>query len=340
VNGYIKTPIGDIKRINTELIYKDIYHDCSARWRIKRNKFRIATGLYGIGNPDDKSPVLVTANYKLTFDKLRKELSGLNLWILVIDTKGINVWCAAGKGTFGTEEIIKKVTQMRLHELVSHRNLILPQLGAPGIAAHIVSKHTGFRIIYGPIKSLDIPNFISNGYRATKEMRQVTFGFKERLVLTPVELLLSLRYFPIIITVFTFLNFINGANSFNTIVIKSLYNSIPYLIALFIGAFLLPLLLPYIPFKSFSLKGLLLGLIWSFIFTRTRSVFLFDDSIVLILGNILLLTSITTFLGLNFTGSTTFTSFSGVQRETLITIPIVILASFIGLVLLFANAFI
>lgn len=67
--------------------------------------YTIDPGLYALGNPDESSPVLVTANYKLTFDRLRQSLPKLDAWVLVLDTKGINVWCAAGKGTFGTGEV-------------------------------------------------------------------------------------------------------------------------------------------------------------------------------------------------------------------------------------------
>jgi len=75
------------------------------------NKFRmnysVAPGLYAIGNPDESSPVLVTANYRLTCDHLHKAMEKSNVWVLIIDTKGINVWCAAGKGTFGTSELMQ-----------------------------------------------------------------------------------------------------------------------------------------------------------------------------------------------------------------------------------------
>ena len=85
-----------------------------------------------MGSPSPDSPVLVSANYKLSFDVLRRSLAGIDAWILVLDTKGINVWCAAGKGTFGTEELLRRIAAVRLGEVVSHRRLVLPQLGAPG----------------------------------------------------------------------------------------------------------------------------------------------------------------------------------------------------------------
>ena len=71
--------------------------------------YTVEPGLYAVGKPDERSPVLVTANYKLSFDKLRNELTGRNVWILVLDTKGINVWCSAGKGTFGTMELVGRI---------------------------------------------------------------------------------------------------------------------------------------------------------------------------------------------------------------------------------------
>ena len=106
-----------------------------ARLGISRDRYRVAPGLYIVGKPGAESPVLVTANYKLSFDSLRKELGGIDAWILVLDTMGVNVWCAAGKRTFSTEEVIRQVNGVGLDKLVTHRELILPQLGAPGVSA-------------------------------------------------------------------------------------------------------------------------------------------------------------------------------------------------------------
>jgi hypothetical protein len=124
----------------------------------------------------------------MTFDVLRKELGGQNAWILVLETEGINVWCAAGKGTFGTEEVARRVKTTRLAEVVNHRSLILPQLGAPGVAVHRVREECRFSVVYGPVRAQDIPRFLSEGMKTTPEMRRVTFPVSERLALTPVEL--------------------------------------------------------------------------------------------------------------------------------------------------------
>ena len=99
----------------------------------------------------------------------------MNAWILVIDTKGINVWCAAGKGTFGTDNIVKSIKKTSLEYLVKHRIIILPQLGAVNVAAHKVKEQSGFRVIYGPVKAKDIKAFVLAGYKATPRNAQNDF---------------------------------------------------------------------------------------------------------------------------------------------------------------------
>jgi thiamine transporter ThiT len=340
VIGYVDSPIGPVARIATALSVKDILHDWKARWSVRRSHFRIPTGIYAVGNPGESSPVLVTANYKLTFDKLRIELGLMDLWILVIDTKGVNVWCSAGKGTFSAPEIISKIRQTGLAKIVSHRQLILPQLAAPGVSAQAVSKAAGFKVVYGPIKAKDIPAFIANGCNATPAMRRVTFDLSERIVLTPVELLMTSKYIPIAVLMFFLINLINnGGLSLNQVLKVAGFNSLPYLIAIVIGCFIVPVMLPVLPFRSFAAKGTVAGIIWSLIVMRLGDVFMFSSSLSIILANSLLLTAIVAFLALNFTGSTPFTSFSGTQKETLRAVPIIMIASVIGLVLLVIGRF-
>jgi hypothetical protein len=175
VMGEIHTPKGSVPVVSTNLHFKDILGAWKVRWGIGRMNYKINPGLYAIGKPDHTSPVLVSANYKLTFDVLRKELSGLDCWILILDTKGINVWCAAGKGTFGTHELVGRILKTGLSEIVSHRKLVLPQLGAPGVSAHEVTKQTGFSVVYGPVRAKAIKTFLDSGFKATQEMRTVKF---------------------------------------------------------------------------------------------------------------------------------------------------------------------
>ncbi len=181
--GEVGTPAGAVPRVATRLIAADRIGAIKVRFGLRRMRYAVEPGLYAVGSPTAESPVFVSANYKLSFDHLRKELEGIDGWIMVIDTLGINVWCAAGKGTFGTEEIIHRIEVARLSEVVGHRRIIVPQLGAPGVAAHEVTRRSSFHVIYGPVRARDIPEFLDSGMKTSREMRRVRFNIGDRMAL-------------------------------------------------------------------------------------------------------------------------------------------------------------
>ncbi|MBA3065261.1 hypothetical protein FP828_02075 [bacterium] len=141
--GWIDTKAGRVPVVATSLSPADKLGAWKVRWAISRNEYRVNPGVYAAGSPSLDSPVMVSANYKLSFDMLRKALNGIDAWLLVLDTKGVNVWCAAGKGTFGTAEIVKRIDETGLARIVNHREIIVPQLGAPGVSAIDVKKLSG-----------------------------------------------------------------------------------------------------------------------------------------------------------------------------------------------------
>ncbi len=215
-----------------------------ARWGIRRNQHLVEPGLYALGNPTADSPVFVTANYTLSFDALRSALEGIDGFILVLDTKGINVWCAAGKGTFGTDELVRRIEATGLHNFISHRMLILPQLGATGVAGHEVKRRSGFMVEYGPVRAKDLPEYLKS-HRATPEMRQVRFNLADRLVLIPVELVHVIL--PMAIAA-VLLFFVGG-----------FFGSATAVAAILAGVVLFPIFLPWLPTSDFSVKGFVLG---------------------------------------------------------------------------------
>ncbi|MCL1826410.1 MAG: mercury methylation corrinoid protein HgcA [Candidatus Cloacimonetes bacterium] len=310
---------------STALSKKDIFGGWKVRWGIDRYSYSIRPGLYSAGEPKEESPVLVSANYKLTFDVLRKKLAGLNCWLLILDTKGINVWCAAGKGTFGTEELIFRLKETGLSEVVSHRSLILPQLGAVGVNANVIKQETGFSVIYGPVRAADIKAFISAGYQATPEMRKVRFSMYDRLVLTPMEIVPALKKSIFIFGVLFILNLFL-TNPFDIVDIAL------YLGAVLTGGFITPILLPFIPGRAFSFKGGLLGMILAF-----GTVCLMDFGLLELVGYLLILPSISSYLAMNFTGSSTYTSRSGVLKEMKIALPFIIFGIVVGCVMIFVS---
>jgi len=326
MTGFITTPAGEIPVVSTKLTRSDVTGRWKARWGIGRMNYIINPGLYAVGNPDSSSPVFVSANYKMSFDYLRKDLNNINGWILVLDTKGINVWCAAGKGTFGTDELVRRITQTRLEEVVKHRELIVPQLGAPGVAAHRVKKESGFNVHYGPVLSRDIPAYLANNKKATEMMRHMPFGLKDRAALIPMELIPSLKLLPYIFFFLIAMQLINYGN-FN---VKDLLLLFPFAGAILMGTVVFQLMLPWIPFRSFVIKGWILGLIWSTIVHLYIPHGNWNAT-----GWHFLLPPITSFLAENFTGATTFTHLSGVKLELKYGVPVMLVSIITGIFLQF-----
>lgn len=319
---------------SAELTFSDILGTWKARWGIGRMTYKVEPGLYSIGKPDKNSPVLVSANYKMSFDSLRKELLGLDAWILVLDTKGINVWCAAGKGTFGTQEIVNRIAIVQLEKVVSHNTIIVPQLGAPGISAHEVTKFSGFKVVYGPVRAKDLKEFLNLGMKAAPEMRTVKFSAYDRLVLTPIELVGTLKKSLMIFGVLFLLNLL-GLGPFGIV------DFYAYIGAVIVGCVLTPLLLPWIPGRAFAWKGWLLGFIWVVIVNILNGWTTVPQySALRALGYLLVLPAVSAYLAMNFTGSSTYTSFSGVLKEMRKAVPAIIISIVLGIILLLADSFI
>ncbi len=300
--------------------------------------YRVDPGLYALGRPAAESRVFVTANYKMSFDVLRAALAGHDAWLLVLDTDGINVWCAAGKGTFGTDELERCITQSGLAGLVSHRTVILPQLGAPGVAAHEIKERTGFRVLYGPVAAADLPAFLAADLKATPAMRTKTFTAMERLILVPVELVGALMFAVPAACLLVLLWLLGAALSW-TGAVGSAEAAVAALgVAILAGAVLAPLLLPWLPGRAFSLKGLFTGLVLAL---PTVLMFAAHGGLSLMqhLALLLVVPAMSAYLAMNFTGASTFTSLSGVRREMRWALPLEIAGCAAGLLLLIAASF-
>ncbi len=298
-------------RVSATLTRRDGLGAIGARTGFTRNNYKITPGLYCLGEAGKESPVLVTANYKLSFDALRKELAGQNLWILVIDTRGINVWCAAGKGTFSAEEIAYQVQRAQLDRIVSHRELLLPQLSANGVAAHELKKLCGFRGRFGPILAADLPEFLRIG-ETSEKMRTVTFTLRERAVLVPLELCIVGKQLGFAAVLFFILSGISpGFFSPDLAFSRGTLLLLATLAAVLAGAVATPLLLPWLPFRQFWLKGAVMGGFAALLLFVGLPPISGLEMFALFLWTC----GCSAFLAMNFTGSTPFTSLSGVAKE-------------------------
>jgi ferredoxin len=164
--------------------------------------FPCKTGLSKIGNPDRNSPVFLTCNYHLTVERVKRVLKGIDAYLLVANSRGINVWCAATGGLFTNHNVISVLKVSGIEELVDHRNIMLPQLAATGVEADVIKKKTGWKVIWGPVYAKDIPAFIRNKLKKTPKMREVEFPLRQRIEMAlawafPISIILALIMIPL-----------------------------------------------------------------------------------------------------------------------------------------------
>lgn len=319
VTGSIDTPAGSAPVVPAALTWRDRIGGCAVRWGIGRYTYTVDPGLYAVGSPDGTSPVLVTANYKLSFDALRRELPGRSAWVLVLDTRGINVWCAAGKHTFGTDEVVARVQKAGLSLIVSHQTLVLPQLGAPGVSAPEVRRRSGFRAVWGPVRAADLPAFLDAGLRATPEMRRVRFTTYDRLVLVPVEFVGSLGIGVGAAAASTLAGGIGpGWYSVPRALARAPLAVAAPLTAVVAGTLVTPLLLPWLRGRMFSAKGMQAGMLASIaVLLLAPAATGWPD----LLAAVALILVGASFGAMNFTGASTYTSLHGVEKEMHLAMP-------------------
>ena len=320
-----------IPQVSTELKIWDFLGAVMVRWGINRNRYMVEPGLYAAGKPDADSDVFVTANYKLSFDHLRKNLSGIDGWILVLDTRGVNVWCAAGKGTFGTDELVKRMRLVSLDRLVNHRRLIVPQLGATGVAAHRVNEETGFKVTYGPVRASDIKKFIDNRYHTDRDMRMVRFALADRVKLISNDLMYWKYYLLASVLLLFLLSGVSATGiSYRDMSGKGLTAVITVFMAYIAGTVITPILLPYLPGRYFSLKGIFSGIL---VYIGYLIVAASGQNIAEVISWFFVIGAISSYTAMNFTGSSTYTSLSGVKKEMKLFVPLQITFAVVGIIL-------
>lgn len=317
VRSWLLTRAGQVATVKADWEWPDYRGAVSVRLGIGRDRYTVEPGLYAMGDPGPDSPVLATANYKLTFDHLRRAIRGRDAWILVLDTKGVNVWCAAGKGMFATTELVRRIHLAGLDRLVAHRVVIVPQLGAVGVAAQAVQAATGFRVVFGPVRAGDVPAFLDAGMRATPVMRTVDFPMWDRFVVALVEWSRNLKTMgAVLAALFLVAGLGSGVFSMGRAWSGALLGFAAYLCGFVAGNTVTPVLLPWLPGRALSLKGAVAGAL-----TGLGAAFMASGPA---MGAGLWLGAVATgsWYGMQFTGATTYTSSSGVEREMRRALPV------------------
>jgi hypothetical protein len=209
-----------------------------------------------------------------------------------------------------------------LATVVRHREIIVPQLGAPGIAAHEILRRSGFRVRYGPVRAGDLPGYLESG-KATPDMRRIEFPFRDRVVLAPVELVhAALPALGAAVLLF----FLTGP-----------LGALAVLAVVLAGTVFFPALLPFLPTKDFSTKGFILGGLVAVpfaVFIGSSSALQPWAAAIAAAVPLLLIPAAVAYLALNFTGCTPYTSRTGVKKEIFRYVPVMTLLAVTGTALL------
>ncbi len=177
--GYYRPGIKRFKGFRSQLrIYRCIFAG-------QVDRVPIEPGIYKSGNPDEKSPIIVTANYEFTYIKVMRDLKGLDAWVLCVDSNGINVWCAARGNDFGNKQLLEAIEATGIKNIAKKKTLLLPQLSAGGIAIPQLPKNSEkfpFRVRYGPVWSKSIPQFLDeNPAQKPDRMKLAKFTLYHRI---------------------------------------------------------------------------------------------------------------------------------------------------------------
>ena len=275
----------------------------------------IEPGIYKSGNPTQESPIIVTANYDYTYIRVMRDLKGIDAWVLAVDSRGINVWCAARGNNFGNDQLIEAVKATGIREISSKKFLIMPQLSAGGVSMpklYEKSVEFPFKIRYGPVWSKDLPEYLETRQK-TKKMRLAKFTIKHRMKagvghtsFLERKIFLKFAIIPLVILI--------ALGIFDTTWIPKLLVIGEVLLSVAVINIFIAVFIPITTFtRRFVIKGYILGALGAII--QSILTLIIHQSIIYIVFTFTFYYWVGFFSTMSFSGSTMATSPSEIQNE-------------------------
>jgi acetyl-CoA decarbonylase/synthase complex subunit gamma len=121
----------------------------------------VTEGIYEIGKPDENSPVLVTANFALTYFIVSGEVEASKVpsWLLIKDTEGLSVLTAWAAGKFSGDDVGIFVKKSGIADKIKHREIIIPGYAA-AIVGELEEELPDWKVIVGPREAAHLPAFL------------------------------------------------------------------------------------------------------------------------------------------------------------------------------------
>ena len=123
---------------------------------------QIEPKIYPVGQASDKSPVLVTTNFSLTYYTVLGEVEASKVpsYIISVDTEGMSVLTAWAAEKFTPEKITDSLNKFAVADTVTHKRLIIP--GYVAVMSGELEEKSGWQIVVGPKEAAGLPSFLKN----------------------------------------------------------------------------------------------------------------------------------------------------------------------------------
>jgi len=144
-------------------------------WTLRQNIYtdpqkplQMQPGVYSIGEPDARSPLLVTTNFSLTYFMVatEAEATGLACHLAVVDAEGLSVLTAWSAGKFSGDHVAKSLRQLEATARVKHRTVIIPGYVSVISGELEDSLGEGWRVLVGPQEASDLAPFFRDVWGA------------------------------------------------------------------------------------------------------------------------------------------------------------------------------
>ena len=123
---------------------------------------QIEPKVYSFGKVTEKSPVLVTTNFSLSFYTVAGEVeaSKVPAYVLSVDTEGQSVLTAWASEKFTAEKVGQVIDKSGIKEIVSHTQIVIP--GYVAVMSGDLEEASGWKVVVGPKEASGIPQFLKN----------------------------------------------------------------------------------------------------------------------------------------------------------------------------------
>jgi len=123
---------------------------------------QIEAKVYPVGQVTERSPVLVTTNFSLTYYTVLGEVeaSKVPAYIISVDTEGMSVLTAWAAEKFTPEKINSSLSKFAVDKIVARKQLIIP--GYVAVMSGDLEEASGWKVVVGPKEAAGIPSFLKN----------------------------------------------------------------------------------------------------------------------------------------------------------------------------------